>query len=400
MWSYLLLTLFWSQGDCDVTNWCQILNFFIFRLYHCIPRVKISASVKFQLFISIISEVICFWPFFGPGDCDVTSGVKFWNFWNFDFILAFLVSKLVQMPNFNFLFQLFVKLFAFDPFLVQGDCDVTNGVKFWIFLYLDFITAFLVSKLVQVSNFNFVFQLFVKLFAFDPFLVQGDCDVTNGVKFWIFWYLGFITELLVSKLVQLSNFNFLFQLFLKLFAFDPFLVPGGCDVINVVKFWNFWNFDFITAFLFSKLVQMPNFNFLFQLFVKLFAFEPFLVPGDCDVTNVVKFWIFCYLGFITEFLVSKLVQVSNFNFLFQLFVKLFAFDPFLVPGDCDATNGVKFGSFCNFDLITAFLLSKLVQMPNFNFIFQLFVKLIGFDPFLVPGVCDVTNGVKFWIFYI
>ena len=131
--------------------------------------------------------------------------------------------------------------------------------------------------------------------------------------------------------MQLSNFNFLFQLFVKLFAFDPFLVPGDCDVTNGVKFWNFWNFDFITAFLVSKLVQLPNFNFLFQLFVKLIAFDPFLVPGDCDVTNGVKFWIFLYLGFI-KFLVSKLVQVSNFNFLFQLFVKLFAFDPFWSRG--------------------------------------------------------------------
>ena len=155
----------------------------------------------------------------------------------------------------------------------------------------------------------------MKLFAFDPFLVPGDCDVTNGVKFWNFWYLGFITEFLVSKLVQVSNFNFLFQLFVKLFAFDPFLVPGDCDVTNGVKFWNFWYFDFITAFLVSKLVQIPNFNFLFQLFVKLFAFDPFLVPGDCDVTNGVKFWNFWYLSFVTEFLVSKLVgQISTFYF--------------------------------------------------------------------------------------
>ena len=182
------------------------------------------------------------------------------------------------------------------------DCDVTNGVKFWNFWNFDFITAFLVSKLVQLPNVNFLFQWFVKLFAFDPFLVPGDCDVTNGVKFWIFWYLVFITEFLVSKLVQLSNFNFLFQLFVKLFAFDPFLVPGDYDVINGVKFWNFWNFYFITAFLLSKLVQMPNFNFLFQLFLKLLAFDPFLVQGDCDVTNVVKFWIFWYLGFIIVFL--------------------------------------------------------------------------------------------------
>ena len=133
------------------------MKFLKFRLYHCIPRVKISASVKFQLFISIICEVICFWPFFGPGDCDVTNGVKFWIFWYLGFITEFLVSKLVQVSNFNFLFQLFVKLFAFDPFLVPGDCDTTNGVKFGYFCNFDLITAFLVSKLVkcQVSTFYF-----------------------------------------------------------------------------------------------------------------------------------------------------------------------------------------------------------------------------------------------------
>ena len=160
------------------------------------------------------------------------------------------------------------------------------------FLYLDFITAFLVSKLVQVSNFNFLFQLFVKLFAFDPFLVQGDCDVTNGVKFWIFWYLGFITEFLVSKLVQMSNFNFLFQLFVKLFAFDPFLVQGDCDVTNVVKFWIFWYFGFIICIPRVKISASVKFQLFISIICEVICCWPFFGPGDCDVTNGVKFWIF------------------------------------------------------------------------------------------------------------
>ena len=63
-WSYFFFDPFLVPGDCAVTKRGQILKFLIFGLHHCIPRVKISASVKFQLFISIICEVICFWPFF------------------------------------------------------------------------------------------------------------------------------------------------------------------------------------------------------------------------------------------------------------------------------------------------------------------------------------------------
>ena len=179
------------------------------------------------------------------------------------------------------------------------------------------------SKLVQVSK----FQLFISIICeayllLYPFLVPGDCDVTNGVKFWNFWYLGFITEFLVSKLVQVSNFKFLLQLFGKLFAFDTFLVPGDCDVTNGVKFWNFWNFDFITAFLVWKLIQMPNFNFLFQLFVKLFPFDPFFVPGDFDVINGVKFLKFLIVGlhhWISRVKISASVPISTvyFNYLWS-----------------------------------------------------------------------------------
>ena len=175
MWSYLLLTLFWSRG---------IVTSLTGSRGHWIPRVKISVQIS-TFYFNYLWSYLLLTLFWSRGIVTSLTGSNF-DFLIFDFITAFLVSKLVQVPNFNFLFQLFVKLFAFDPFLVPGDCDVTNGVKFWNFWYLGFITEFLVSKLVQVSNFNFLFQLFVKLFAFDPFLVPGDCDVTNGVKFWNF----------------------------------------------------------------------------------------------------------------------------------------------------------------------------------------------------------------------
>ena len=129
---------------------------------------------------------------------------------------------------------------------------------------------------------------------------------------------------------------------------------------------------------------MSNFNFLFQLFVKLFAFDPFLVPGDCDVTNVVKFWIFWYFGFITAFLVSKLVQVSNFNFLFQLFVKLFAFDPFLVRGIVTSLTGSNF-EFLIFGLHHWIPRVKISASVKFQLFISIICEVICFWPFFGPG---------------
>ena len=133
------------------------------------------------------------------------------------------------------------------------------------------------------------------------------------------------------------------------------------------SFWKCSHLDSIILFPMTKLVQMSNFNFLFLFLEKWFSFYPFWVPGDCDVTGRVKFRIFSHLDWIIAFPMSKLVQMPNFNFLFNLVEKLYTFDPFWVPCTCDVTDGVKNCIFSNMDSIIAFSMSKLLQMPNSNF---------------------------------
>ena len=165
------------------------MKFLIVRLHHWIPRVKISASVQFQLFISInLWKLFSFDPFFVPGDCDVTNGVKFWNFWNFDFYHCIPPVKISTNAKFQLFISIISEVICFWPFFwSRGIVTSLTGSNFLNFRYLGFITEFLVSKLVQVSNFHFLFQLFVKLFAFDPFFwSRGIVTVTDGVKFWIF----------------------------------------------------------------------------------------------------------------------------------------------------------------------------------------------------------------------
>ena len=129
----------------------------------------------------------------------------------------------------------------------------------------------------------------------------------------------------------------------------------------------------IIAFPMSKLVQMSNLNFLFHFVEKLFTFDPFWVPGDYDVTGVDKFSKFPNMNSIFAFPISKSVQMPNSTFYSVSLRSYLLLTHFEFLGYVTPQNGVKFSKFSNMDSIIAFpmstiafFMSKLVGMQNFN----------------------------------
>ena len=311
------------------------MKFLIVGLHHWNSRVKISASVQFSTFyFNYLWSYLLLTLFWSVGIATSLTGSNFEIFWYLGFITEFLVSKLVQVSNFKFYFNYLGSYLLLTPFWSRGIVTSLTGSNFEIFETSISSLHSSCEKLIQMPKFQLFISIICEVISFWPlFLSRGILTSLNGVKFWIFWYLGFITEFLVSKLVaSVPISNFLFQLFVKLFAFDPFLVPGDCDVTNGVKFWIFWYLGFVTEFLLvSKLVQVSNFPLFISIIFEVISFWPFLWSrGICDVTNgVLKFLIVRLHHWIPRVKINASVQ---FQIFISIICEVIFFWPFFRPG--------------------------------------------------------------------
>ena len=360
----ILITSLVSFGHCAV--WPSSIYRFWIHLWYLLAivlsdRLRFTDSdYTFGIFwplccLTFFDLQILITPLVSFGHCVVcpSSIYSFWlPLW---YLLAIVLSVLLRITDSDYLFGIFWPLccltfldlqILITPLVSFGHCVVWPSSIYRIWLHLWYLLAIVLSVLLRITDYDYLFDIFLPLCCLTFFDLQilitslvsfGHCVVSpsSNYRFWLpLWY---ILAILMSDLFRFTDSDYTFGIFwplccLTVFDLQNLITPlvsfGHCVVwpSSIYRFWlPLW---YLLAIVLSDLLLFTDSDNYFGVFWSLcclFFFDILILItslvsfGHCVVwpSSIYRFWL--HLWYLLAIVLSDLLRFTDSDYLFGIF---------------------------------------------------------------------------------